>query len=173
MPIATRNARAASFLIDLPFGRVFPEPDGAINQADRQQTGTKYPGLLVDPPPSGTILTRNNRAAALNLDLGFGRIFPEPDGALNQADRQQIGQKYPGLLVGAPAGGTLNTLCKRASSLLFDLPFARIWPMPDGTIAQADRQQAAYKYCSVLAGAPSTGAAAFTVYRPIFRPRRR
>lgn len=43
--------------------------------------------------------TRNERAACLNLTLGFGRVFPNPDvGAEGQADRQQTALSYPGIL---------------------------------------------------------------------------
>ena len=45
--------------------------------------------------------TRDKRAAALVLALAIGRVFPNPDGALAQADRQQAGLSYPGILVSA------------------------------------------------------------------------
>ena len=51
---------------------------------------------------SGPISTCNCRSASINLDLGFGRVYPTPDGAFGQADRQQMGQKYPGFLVNPP-----------------------------------------------------------------------
>ena len=46
--------------------------------------------------------TRDERAAALNLYLGFGRILPYPDVAgETAADRQQVALSYPGILAGA------------------------------------------------------------------------
>ena len=45
--------------------------------------------------------TRDERGACLNLFLGVGRIFPNPDAAgEGQADRQQSALRYPGLLAG-------------------------------------------------------------------------
>lgn len=40
----------------------------------------------------------------------------------------------------------LNNRNKRASALGIDLNFVHIYPNPDGTISQLDRQQIAYKY---------------------------
>jgi hypothetical protein len=56
--------------------------------------------------------TRNERAAAINLLLGFGRVLPDPDaGAEDQADRQQTALSYPGILVTAfSTPATLNDL---------------------------------------------------------------
>lgn len=51
--------------------------------------------------------TRNRRASCLNFDFGGGRVFPDPDGSLaNNADRQHVAGKYPGIPAGAPAGVT-------------------------------------------------------------------
>lgn len=44
--------------------------------------------------------TRNKRGSVLGIDLSFLHIWPNPDGALNQADRQQIAFKYSGILAG-------------------------------------------------------------------------
>jgi hypothetical protein len=49
-------------------------------------------------------------------------------------------------------GGTIDTRNERASSLLFALPFARVFPNPDGTIDHADRQQIGVSFCGILAG---------------------
>lgn len=51
----------------------------------------------------------------------------------------------------------IDTRNRRASCLLFDLPFANVWPDADGSLAaQADRQQMAWKYPGILAGAGAT-----------------
>lgn len=43
--------------------------------------------------------TRNKRASAILVGLGFGRVFPNPDGAITaQADRQQAGLSYAGIV---------------------------------------------------------------------------
>lgn len=50
--------------------------------------------------------TRNKRASCLSLDGARGRVWPSPDGSLAaQADRQQMGLIYPGILVGAAPTG--------------------------------------------------------------------
>lgn len=52
----------------------------------------------------------------------------------------------------------LDTRPKRSSALMLNLPFGRIWPKPDGTLAtQADRQHMAYFYAfalTLIAAAP-------------------
>jgi hypothetical protein len=51
--------------------------------------------------------TRNKRASCISFDLSAGRVWPDPDGTLNQADRQHVALKYPGILaVGPPAPST-------------------------------------------------------------------
>lgn len=47
--------------------------------------------------------TRNKRASAVGFDLNWLHVYPNPDGALNQADRQQTAYKYPGILSAALA----------------------------------------------------------------------
>lgn len=41
--------------------------------------------------------TRNKRAAAIGIDLKWLHIYPNPDGAISQLDRQQIAGKYSGI----------------------------------------------------------------------------
>lgn len=43
--------------------------------------------------------TRAKRASAIAFDLPW-RIWPNPDGGFDQADRQQIAYKYVGILAG-------------------------------------------------------------------------
>lgn len=47
----------------------------------------------------------------------------------------------------------LDTRAKRASAIGIDSPMLHLWPLADGTIAQGDRQQTAFKYSGILAGA--------------------
>lgn len=44
--------------------------------------------------------TRNKRASAIGIDSPWLRVWPNPDGAFDQADRQQIAGKYSGILAG-------------------------------------------------------------------------
>lgn len=44
--------------------------------------------------------TRNKRASVLGIDLAFLHAWPNPDGAFDQSDRQQIAFKYSGILAG-------------------------------------------------------------------------
>jgi len=47
MAIDTRNKRASCLLLAMPFGRVFPSPDGSLaTQSDRQFMARLYAGLL-------------------------------------------------------------------------------------------------------------------------------
>lgn len=41
--------------------------------------------------------SRDKRASILMLDLEFGRIWPNPDGALVNQDRQHMGYVYRGI----------------------------------------------------------------------------
>ncbi|MGH7186762.1 MAG: hypothetical protein ACREIB_10870, partial [Pseudomonadota bacterium] len=68
--------------------------------------------------------TRDRRASCINFDLGGSRVYPNPDGSLaNQADRQHMAGKYPGIAAGAPAGTTLMAIERS----LFRRVFGRIW----------------------------------------------
>lgn len=47
--------------------------------------------------------TRNKRASCVMLGVSPGRVFPAPDGALNnQADRQHLAYLYAAVLTGGP-----------------------------------------------------------------------
>jgi len=47
MAITTRNRRASCLVLALPFGRVWPSPDGSLaNQADRQHCAHLYAAVL-------------------------------------------------------------------------------------------------------------------------------
>ena len=45
MAVATRNDRFSLVLLALPFGRVFPNPDGLISDADRPHWVFLYRGI--------------------------------------------------------------------------------------------------------------------------------
>lgn len=45
MAVDTRNKRFSMIGIDMPFLRVFPNPDGTISAEDRQQYLGKYSGI--------------------------------------------------------------------------------------------------------------------------------
>lgn len=47
---------------------------------------------------------------------------------------------------GGPVGGGITTAAKRMSALGYDLPFARVWPLADGSVNTPDRAQCGYKY---------------------------
>lgn len=53
------------------------------------------------------------------------------------------------------AAGNLDTRNKRGSALGIDAPWLHIFPNPDGSIDQSDRQHSAYKYAAIAADAPS------------------
>lgn len=55
----------------------------------------------------------------------------------------------------AIATGNLNTRSKRSSAIGIDLVVPHVWPNPDATLDQADRQQMAMKYSGILATGPS------------------
>ena len=51
--------------------------------------------------------TRDKRASALGIDLKWLHVYPNPDGAISQLDRQQIAGKYSG--IAAAGGSTAST----------------------------------------------------------------
>lgn len=46
--------------------------------------------------------TRNRRASAVAFAIGHGRVWPNPDGTIDQPDRQHIAWVYPGITASAP-----------------------------------------------------------------------
>lgn len=59
MAVDTRNKRASCLSLGLPFGRVYPNPDGTIDSNDREQMSYVY--VLV--------------AATLSITRGLGRAL--------------------------------------------------------------------------------------------------
>lgn len=49
----TRNKRGSAIGIDFPSVHVYPNPDGTIDQLDRQQISFKYAGIAADAPIVG------------------------------------------------------------------------------------------------------------------------
>lgn len=48
----------------------------------------------------------------------------------------------------------IDTATKRYSVIGFDLPFVRMFPVPDGTISATDRQGWLWKYTGIAFSAP-------------------
>lgn len=55
-----------------------------------------------------TASQRNNLASMLGLDFPWMRVYPQTDGTIAQADRQQTATKYSGILAGSPVAGRRN-----------------------------------------------------------------
>lgn len=64
MPVDTRDKRAASLMIALPFSRVLPDPDGAIVANNRRQLAYSY--LIA-------VLRTARRGLGRALTRGIGR----------------------------------------------------------------------------------------------------
>lgn len=47
--------------------------------------------------------TRDKRASAISSALPWRGLWPLPDGALDQGDRQHVASMYRGIAAGAPA----------------------------------------------------------------------
>lgn len=63
----------------------------------------------------------------------------------------------------------IDTRNRRASCICFDLPHGRVYPNPDGSLANvADRQHMAGKYPGIAAAAPG-GANLIVLERAFFR----
>ena len=89
--------------------------------------------------------TRDKRASALLAGLRGG-LLPAADGAVDQADRQQLSTTYRGLLA-----QYLGDDDERASMIGLGLPFGFPLPSPAGSLSQRERQQVSNCYRGVLA----------------------
>ena len=58
----------------------------------------------------------------------------------------------------------IDTENKRRSALHCGPPFLPMFPVADGTIAQADRQTATWQYAGILAGSPAEATTAVQRY---------
>lgn len=54
--------------------------------------------------------TAAKRMSGIGIDLPYLHVYPEPDGAFNQADRQQIAYKYRGILASGGAAAFVPRL---------------------------------------------------------------
>ena len=70
MAIDTRNERASALLFSFPASRVLPDPNGGIDQADRQQVAVSYCGILA----SGGVTFQPCWAMRANILLGGGDV---------------------------------------------------------------------------------------------------
>lgn len=64
MAIDTRQKRASCYMLAVPFGRVFPQADNTISQADRTQLNLLYSGIL-----SGITVPETLTADTLTFNL--------------------------------------------------------------------------------------------------------
>ena len=71
--------------------------------------------------------TRNKRASCLGIDGITRQVFPNPDGAIGQPDRQHVAYKYAGIAASAPGGGIiLAALEKSFFRFIFGGIFGRV-----------------------------------------------
>ena len=56
--------------------------------------------------------TRNNRSSAIGIGLGAPRVLPNPDGALDQGDRQQLARMYRAILAAQAAAAPEQPLVR-------------------------------------------------------------
>lgn len=52
--------------------------------------------------------TRDKRASSIGIDLGWMRVYPNPDGTIDANDRQQSGYKYYGFTAATATGGAVS-----------------------------------------------------------------
>ena len=66
--------------------------------------------------------TKQKRSSAIGINLPFVVLFPDPDGAVSQADRQDVGYSYAGILAaGAVIGQISRILLAYESAAVFTL----------------------------------------------------
>lgn len=73
MALDSRNQRASAISVAHATIPVFPNPDGGLSAADREQTGWGY-RLLADSPTPPAAGTSNVQMAALLLRHRTGRV---------------------------------------------------------------------------------------------------
>ena len=81
MAVDTRNKRASAISIGLPWRGLLPEPDGTIDQADRQQVALVYVGILAGEP---VVIVPEPPAVIHTGAAGFGVV---PDFERERRDR--------------------------------------------------------------------------------------
>lgn len=82
MALDTREKRSSAISVGLPWRGRLHAPDGAVNQADRQQAGLMYAGILaagvVIPVPAG-----------LQIAIARLTLVSEPEAALDAVSHRQ------------------------------------------------------------------------------------
>lgn len=66
MALDTQDNRASALLVTLPWRGLLPQPDGALDQGDRQQVDTMYRGILAEEP----VVTEAPRRRLLTMRVG-------------------------------------------------------------------------------------------------------
>lgn len=88
--------------------------------------------------------TRDKRASALLIGLGFGRVRAAPDGSLNAADRRQAALCYRGIATASPSFNALQWLeyTARPRSLDYTADARALdYRAPDRTLDYAPRER--------------------------------
>ena len=67
--------------------------------------------------------TRDKRGSCIGIDSS---LLPNPDGSLNQGDRQQADYSYRGITAAAPGGTTFIIFDRSIHRLVFNRIFSRI-----------------------------------------------
>lgn len=55
MPIDSWSQRASAIQFGLPWVMALPEPDGTVDQNDRQHLGMSFTGISSSPPTAGSV----------------------------------------------------------------------------------------------------------------------
>lgn len=63
MAVDTRDERASVLGFTTPFGFPLPNPDGSVEQADRQHVSFSYPGILAEAAVDAGIWTATTPAS--------------------------------------------------------------------------------------------------------------
>lgn len=97
MAIDTRNKRASSLFLGLPFGRVFPVPDGAITAADFEHESYLYSGIASGGgPPTPAIFDTDLATQFFFTDRPsrppFAAGYEDPTEAIREGTRATQGR---------------------------------------------------------------------------------
>lgn len=69
--------------------------------------------------------TRDKRASTLNFN-GCVMALPNPDGTIDQGDRQHVSRLYRGIAAAAPGGTTITAQLRQNFQLVFGRIFGRV-----------------------------------------------
>lgn len=70
--------------------------------------------------------TRDKRASVIGFSRPSGMTLPNPDGGLNQGDRQQVAYSYRGIAAAAPGGATIAAQLRQNFQMIFSRVFGRV-----------------------------------------------